>query len=401
MRIAIVLATYPQESETFVQREIAALREAGLSIVVWALRRGRVEATATVEMGAPVVYRPGRLSAQALGSIAWLVIRRPGDMLRLVGCILATAVHSPGWALRLALNTHTVARFARAAARDGIDHVHGYFLNLPAVVAMAVGTTRNLPLTLAGHARDLFVDPGPLDLLLRRARQVRVCSSEAARYLEHSVPEAGRPKVRLIHHGIDVHTWCPPASRREPTVPLLMAIGRFVPKKGFDVLLCATGILRRRGAAAHLALVGDGPLQQTLRRLTADEGLDGDVTFTGWLSQESVRRLLRQATVLAVPSLPACDGDRDGLPNVVLEAAACGALIVASRVPGLCEFIEDGCNGLLCEPGDAVLLAGALERALADGPLRERLGCQARRTVEGRFGMRRCVEQMEAFFAGD
>jgi len=173
----------------------------------------------------------------------------------------------------------------------------------------------------------------------------------------------------------------------------LLAVGRMVPKKGFDVLLAACALLKRR-LAFRCIIVGSGPQYRTLRRHARTLGLDDNVTFLGWQSYSAMPRLYRASDVLVVPSVEGLDGDRDGLPNVVTESLACGTPVVASDFAGLPEAIWHEETGLLVAPGDPLALAAAVERMLRDPELRTHVAEQGRALAEARFDGRSNVRRV-------
>lgn len=394
VHIAYVLATFPEPSETFVVREVEALQRRGFRITVWAIRDSGDAGHAGLEFpeGPRVLYRPSAASRDGIVHLLALAACHPVRFATVLAYACILAVHSPRWAAALLRNLHAVACFARDAQREGVDHIHGYFLNLPAVLAMAVAILARLPFTVAGHARDIFVCPGPVAFLVRHAQGVILCSKAVASELGKHIPKEMRPRLQVIRHGIDTTRWKAPSSNgriHKDDVPTILAIGRLVEKKGFDVLLRSCAVLRDRAIAFRLLIVGDGPQAQRLRRSVVREGLAERVVLTGWMRQVHLRQIMGTATALAVPSVVARDGDQDGIPNVVLEAAACGVPVVASRLPGMTEAVEDGVTGVLVGPGDHQALARGIERILRNQDWRERLAERGRRKVERDFDIRR------------
>jgi colanic acid/amylovoran biosynthesis glycosyltransferase len=168
----------------------------------------------------------------------------------------------------------------------------------------------------------------------------------------------------------------------------------------FWQLVRSCGILCERSVRFRLILLGDGPRRKHLQRLVCEHGLSRYVDFLGWLPEEDVRRYLWEATVAIVPSIVASDGDQDGIPNVVLEACASGTPLIASRLPGVVEVIDDQINGLLVEPGDSDALANAIERILRDESLRHHLSGNARDRIGADFDVRKNVQRVGQLFLG-
>ena len=250
--------------------------------------------------------------------------------------ICRLALSAPPAAVKLFANLHAIAFFARRACADGVQAVHGCFLNLPGLVAMGVSILTDLPLTVAGHGRDAFVDNRAVRSLARRANWVVLCHASAASELAERLDHTMRTKLVVLHHGLDPTEWGNPYGTRadeQSAEPLIFAAGRFVPKKGFDVLLRAIAILRTEGFHLRLVLAGDGPQADALRSVRDTLGLNDRVTCPGWLSEESLRRWLSRSTALVVPCVVDSDGDRDGIPNTVLEAWSLRIPVIASALP--------------------------------------------------------------------
>jgi len=404
MHVAYCLALFPNRSETFLLREIERLRREGLAVSVWALGRAgdaQNQPNATDGVGR-VVYRPSWRSVRAWGALVWICACRPHRLPILLACLIHVA---SGGSLRSTLalvrNLHAVAFFARDGLENGVDVVHGGFMNLPGLLAMAVSIVIDRPLTVAAHARDLFVEGDACCVLVRRARAVVVCHAFARKWLAGHFDVRDRAKLRLIHHGLDpdLYRMGRPADLGRDAQPLLvLAVGRIVEKKGFDVLIESCRRLAARGASFRVRIAGDGPQRDRLTRLARDANVGDRLSFAGWQDEGSLGRLLSRCAVMVVPSVVATDGDRDGIPNVLLEACAAGVPVVATRLEGITEVIEDGVTGLLVRPGDPEDLARALAEVLADDALRHRLATCAQRRVESRFDIRVTVRQWVRLF---
>jgi glycosyltransferase involved in cell wall biosynthesis len=229
------------------------------------------------------------------------------------------------------------------------------------------------------------------------ARGVITCNTESARQLR-----AAGAQPWLVPHGVDVSRFSPGLHSVDPRgVPRVLAVGRLVEKKGFDVLLRAFAGLDR--GRATLRLVGAGPQEAALRALVDAHGLSGEVELAGTRTHRDLPGEYRAADVVVVPSVVDSAGDQDGLPNVLLEAMASGAAVVASDVAAVGDAVAHGVSGLLVPPGDVAALAAAITTVLGDPALRGRLGAAARRTAVDRFDLDRCgaalCRRMEELYA--
>jgi glycosyltransferase involved in cell wall biosynthesis len=267
----------------------------------------------------------------------------------------------------------------------GTGHLHAHFLHTPASVARYAAAMTGLRYSLAGHAKDVWTTPDwELREKLTEARFTVTCTAAGRARLDALAP--GR--VALVYHGLDRTLFAPPpsiGSRRDGSAPAdpvrLLAVGRFQPKKGYATLFAA---IARVPAAVRLTVVGYGPLEDALRAQVAALGVEDRVRWTGPLDQPAVRAQYRAHDLFLVASEVAADGDRDGLPNVVLEALSQGLPVVATRAAAIPEVVLDGLHGRLVAPGDADAFAAAIDTLARDPDARQRMGAAGiQRIAEG------------------
>ena len=357
MKIAFLLDTFPSLTETFIARDIEALRRHGLEIEVFALHCG--------EGAQPLA--PSK-SAALLARGALEKLTSPG--------VRAGYFKDLG-----------AAWWQQLQARGGaprIQHIHAGWASHPAYIAWGAAEKAGLTWSFSGHARDVFVGGGDLQGKLTTARFAAVCTKAAARHLENIAPEH-KSKILYAPHGIEAqHIEFGPWN--VPAVPQILSVGRLVEKKGFGVLFDACAILQAQGFAFTARIIGDGPLCDALIRRRDRLNLHNVVQFSGAMPQSEVLKVMRGASCLAVPAIIAPDGDRDGLPNVILEAAACGLPIVATRAGAIEEFVDET-TGTLCAPGRAEELAASLAAILARRELTEKRRHAARQRVAQDFDL--------------
>jgi glycosyltransferase involved in cell wall biosynthesis len=216
------------------------------------------------------------------------------------------------------------------------------------------------------------------------AAVVLTCTEEARTYLQELV--GGATRIHRVYHGVEVPPSLPQIDRGE--TPVVLVVARLVEKKGVDQLIRAAALLRVRGADFTVRIAGEGPEWARLQRLVHELGVADRVTFLGPLTESEVQVEYRRASVFALPCQLLPNGDRDGLPNVLLEAMSHGLAVVSTTLDGVREAVVDGESGLLVAPRDEAALGDALQRLLADAGLRARLGTKARQTVAERFERR-------------
>lgn len=401
--VAVVVKGYPRLSETFIAHEIRALEQRGLRIHLYSMRLPSDPAIHQVhrEIIAPVTYLPEYLHRQP-----WRVFRA-----------WRTARHLPGYkAARSALfgdlrrdpSRNRLRRFGQAltlAAElpSDVGWLHAHFLHTPASVTSYAAQMRTLPWSASAHAKDVWTT-GEWEKRQKLAdcRWLVTCTRANAGHLAALAPEAER--VELLYHGLDFSRFPPPTKPRpardgsDPDSPVaILSVGRAVAKKGYDVLLEALALLPPE-LHWRLSHIGDGPLLDRLRRHAAHLGISARIDWLGARPQADVLEAYRAADLFVLACRIAKDGDRDGLPNVLMEAQSQGLACVSTCVSGIPELIADGVTGVLVSPGDPAALAPALERLIRFSDLRERLGSAGMRNVYRRFSFDAGIDRLAARF---
>jgi colanic acid/amylovoran biosynthesis glycosyltransferase len=283
----------------------------------------------------------------------------------------------------------------------GITHLHAHFGSVATTVARLAARLAGITYSFTAHAKDIFhesVDPDDLRRKLLDAHHVITVSEFNLRYLRERY---GRPPRTGSTGSTTASAWTPsPDPALEGRDVDVVAVGRLVEKKGFDVLLEACALARDRGPPLSCRIVGSGERHDALRAQLDALGLQDHVTLVGPLPQDQVRAELRRATVMAAPCVHGADGNADGLPTVILEAMALGTPVVATPVTGIPEAVVDGVTGRLVAERDADALATALLELTADPPSAQRLAAAARRHVEQHFASSRQAAQLRALLPG-
>lgn len=393
--IGYLLKRYPRLSETFILNEMRALERLGTQLHVFSLMRPEetLSHPAVLELQAPVTYFPAAWATKipavvkAHATIAWTAPSR--------------YVHAAGlafwWSVRSRRPFAVWKQFLRsgymavACHQQQIQHLHAHFANAPTTVARLVSVMCNIPYSFSTHAKDLYLTPKKV--MRRRigsASFVLTCTRHNLEYLQSFLPQQDWPKIHLVYHGIDLAAFPFPAGTAplipvDLPVPLILSVGRLVPKKGLNDLISACQLLKARGVKFRCAIVGGGPLRAELEDQINKLGLDDTVTLLGAMAHDRLVALYGQASVFALSPQVMEDGDRDGIPNVLAEAMAAGLPVVSTCVSGIPELVEDGRTGLLVGSKDPVALADAVERLLRDPQKGHSLAVAARRKMEDSF----------------
>jgi glycosyltransferase involved in cell wall biosynthesis len=259
-----------------------------------------------------------------------------------------------------------------------------------------------IPFSFTAHAKDIFVsDPDSFPVKLEEARALITCTQYNRDFLSKQYGALCDGKLHCIYHGLDVSQFKFTLRRNvETDEPLILSVARLVEKKGLGDLMAAAAILRRRGRIFQVEIIGSGPQREALQAQAKQLGLADQVRLLGAQAHETVCLAYQRASVFALPCVIASNGDRDGIPNVLLEAMASGVPVVSTPVSGIPELIESGVDGLLVPPNDPAALAEAIDKLLASQELRESLARAARAKIESSFSLDASAERLLALFSG-
>jgi glycosyltransferase involved in cell wall biosynthesis len=353
------------------------------------------------EIAAPVTYLPEYLHHEPLRVLrAWRTARR------LQGYRVARSV----WLrdLRRDPTRSRLRRFGQAMVLATelpaeIGWLHAHFLHTPASVARYAAKMRNLPWSASAHAKDVWTTPDwEKREKLEDCRWLVTCTRLNADHLAALAPEPGC--VELLYHGMDFTRFRRPAERRagrdgrDPDDPaIVLSVGRAVAKKGYAVLLDALAQLPPE-LAWRFVHIGGGPLLDELKRRAQSLAVSDRISWLGARSQQDVVRAYRAADLFVLACRIAEDGDRDGLPNVLMEAQSQGLACISTTVSAIPELIDDSETGLLVAPDDPAALARAIERLIRVPDLRLLLGSAGMRRVRSRFSFERGIDRLARRF---
>lgn len=389
--VGYVLKRYPRFSETFVVNEILAHERAGMKIDIFAL--GSVNEThfqdSIAEVRAPACYIKDK---QWHCEIFWALLQQASH-------------HLPNFAQHLLLaQQHNVHEFAQAiklalvVRERGIQCLHAHFATQATTVTRLAALLSNVSYTFTAHAKDIYypyAESTNMAEKLRDAAQAITVSDYNLAYLRQQYTQDARKTIR-IYNGIDLAKF----PYRQPTAQSrhILAVGRLVAKKGFEVLIDALSLLQSRSIPFHCTIIGYGPLHQALAARIQACGLDSLVTLAGQKPQSGIIAAIQAASMVVAPCVVSEEGDRDGLPTILLEAMALGTPVISTQVAGIPELVSDGVTGLCVAPQDPEALANAMLRLLNDVPLALSLACFAREHIEQHYDIDSNTAQLRAIF---
>jgi glycosyltransferase involved in cell wall biosynthesis len=425
-RVAYLLKGYPRLSELFIASEIHRVEQAGVPLRLYVLKPPDEAPTHPVVGRIRVCpeYLPATTSLSGSFLPVWLVRNVPAfarPLVRVWARQPAGAAAAAGLALAQAWRSRRrrfgaprkqpLKEYLQAAALadrlltvGDVRHLHAHFAHGTTSVAWLASRMTGIPFSFTGHAKDIYAGSlNPAGLLRRKllaARFAVTCTDSNRQHLQALAPEAS---VHRLYHGLNAdlaELLSSPNGAGSPRHALhVLGAGRLVEKKGFDVLLEACALLVSRGVNVTVTLAGEeGDQSHTLRRQVERLGLVARVRLCGPLSQAELLSQLRAASVFCLPCRVLQNGDRDGIPNVLVEAMASGVPVVTTPVSGIPELVSHGVNGLLVPPDDSAQLANALARLHGDADLHERLARTAEATVRERFDGETLARELAALF---
>jgi glycosyltransferase involved in cell wall biosynthesis len=399
--VAFILKGYPRLSETFIAQEIRALEARGLPIRIVSLRHPTDIKRHPVhdEIAAPVLYLPEYLHDEPLrvARAAVRAVLRPGFRRAL----------SVWWRdVRRDPSRNRVRRFGQALVLAaelpaGVAALHAHFLHTPASVARYAALLSGLPWSCSAHAKDIWTIPDwEKREKLADMAWLTTCTAAGADHLRALAPGAA---IDLNYHGLDFSRFPPPPEgtrqaggdgRNRPVT--ILSVGRIVPKKGYDVLLRALAGLDPDLRWRFVHVGGGG--RADLGRLAGALGIAGAIDWRGAQAQADVLQAMREADIFVLASRIGDDGDRDGLPNVLMEAQSQALPCLATDVSGIPELIVDGETGILVPPDDCDALAAALAALIADPARRHALGRAGLARLHARFDMNPLIDRLARRF---
>ncbi|MGO7360896.1 glycosyltransferase [Rhizobium leguminosarum] len=405
-KILVVLKGYPRLSETFIAQELLGLEKAGFDLTLISMRRPTDKKRHPVhdEIRARVVYLPEYLHEEPIRVLKGLIagLSKPGFQ-ALMKRFLAD--------LKRDISRNRFRRLGQALVLgrewpDRGEWLHAHFIHTPASVTEYASILTGTPWTCSAHAKDIWTSPDwELNEKLGSARWTVTCTRTG--YDHMRTLTSRKDAVHLSYHGLDLARFGHFAGERsdrigsDPDDPaFILSVGRAVEKKGYDVLLRALALLP---AELHWRMdhIGGGEELAKLKALAAELGISGRIVWKGAMAQEDVLDHYRRADVFALACRIAANGDRDGLPNVLVEASSQRLVCLSTDVSGVPELLKNGENGLVVPPEEPAKLAEALEAAIRDPALRKRLGDAAERQVREYFDYHSSIRQLTGLFEAE
>ena len=401
-RYALIISQFPETHETFVLREVLELRRRGHDVTIFSLKPCRdaiihPEARPLME---ETFYGAFFWSWRVWKAQAYWLFCHPLWWLSTFFYMAETHRKAPEQFLKLLIAWPKILYFARIMQKRRLTHLHAHWATVPASAAMVIAKLLDISWSVTAHAWDIFVTNPTLVEKLRTAKFVLTCTDYNRKQLVSLLPEAS-PRILRAYHGVDVDRFKqPPAPSPQPRavgdLPLILSVGRLTETKGFPYLLQACRQLKEKGRRFRCVIVGEGPDRQALEGQIKSLGIENYVRLAGALTRSDVQALYREAQLFVLPSIVARNGDRDGIPNVVLEVMAAGLPVVSTEISGIPEAIQHGKTGCLVPERDADALAHATEELLQNPERCRQLGAAGQAYVSAAFGNAQHMDALDA-----
>jgi glycosyltransferase involved in cell wall biosynthesis len=391
-RFAYLFERFPSFGQTFCYREVAELDREDVAPPIFSIRKPKNEPpqdwdTHIVER---VHYLPGE--KELLDDV-----RRAAKKQKLGTDVLAALDE---WGRRTDfLRLYQAVYVGLRLGEMGVGHVHAHFAGMAARTAFWINKFFSITFSFTAHANDIFVPTHfevGLDKLVDTARTIITETDYAAQFLRERFPDrAGR--VHRIYNGLDLSEFGRADFSSVP--PLIISVGRLIPKKGFSDLIRACALLAEHGKSFRCEIIGEGPLENDLRNEIAQHGLQRYVILAGTKPQSQLRRRLAAANVFVLPSVIDPEGGMDNLPTVIMEAMATGLPVVSTNIGGIPEMVIENETGFLVQPGDAGAMADAINKIIGDTSVARRLGQSGYERARTLFAIDKSVRDLCALLS--
>jgi colanic acid/amylovoran biosynthesis glycosyltransferase len=401
LKLAYLLSRFPYLTETFILREMLELRRRGMDVHVFSMLPPLPTPVhqEVAEMMPYVHYSPFVLSGKLVLAHLYFLLCSPLAYMRAFLKAVWQSYREPLVLLRVLITFPKSVYFAKQMQDLGIDHIHAHFTWINGIAARVAYDLTGITFSLHPHAFDLFTrDQVDVRRQLELANGVVTVSEYHRHYIADLCPRWPPQDIKVVHYGLDPAEFVPAHVPAEDGAVRIISVGSLYEKKGHEYLIDACARLKEKGYAFRCSIVGGGPLYDALQARINEHGLQDHVSLLGAKTQADVKNLYRQSDLFVLACVVAQSGDRDGMPNVLLEAMSMQLPAVTTPVTGIPELVCDGETGLLVPERDAHALACAIERLINDQTLRCKLGQQGQQAILSGFDIHHTIAQLEAAF---
>ena len=423
-KIAYIMKGFPRLSETFISNEILLLEQQGMKLHVFAIKslsEGKIHSVVN-QIRTPVTYLPEDDSTADVDIWKWIKIHLPkffGDhcfiffkrpfayLTALLQMFCFSLKYRDGFFTKLKrvyfkdfIRAGYIASFILRC--PGFSHLHAHFCHGSTTMTMFVSRLTGIPFSFTAHAKDIYLpklNPGNLlSLKIKRAQFVATCTDANRVHLQKICPTATH--IQTIYHGLNISLFKANGSLTQPkNPPIILAVGRSVAKKGFPYLVQACQILKDKGYEFQCQIIGEeGEQTPLIKQLIRVSALEDVVILKSWVSQEELRQIYSDAACFVLPCQIVENGDRDGIPNVLVEAMAMEIPVISTAISGIPELIENEVDGLLVSEKNVGALAEAIEKIITNPELKSKLAKNGREKVCRLFDSKVTTMALKALF---
>jgi len=398
--IAYILARFPNLTETFILNEIIALRTRGLNVGILSIENSNDNRQQITHNLIPLCYYDKHFSLNKFVAHIYMASTLRYKYFMVLFQLLMKANTIVGYLD--AIKKFSISVFFLYQLRKyKVDIIHAHFLDLPTTVALTMSKLSKLPYSCSAHAHDIYT--GKIEDISEKiaaCKFIVTCTAANKQYLSNVCQRTDQYKIVHIYHGIEGSKWDFLPFDNEFTKPVrILSVGRLVEKKGFRVLLQAISLLTKRGVEVECSIIGDGPLLNQLKSIAAELNIEKIITFYGSLSHNDVKTFYKSCDFFVLASEISGNGDRDGLPNVLLEALAQGIPVVTTRVSAIPELVVHNYSGILVDAGDSLDIANQIIKLISDRNLRHYLSRNGRDLIEKKFDLNNSIVDLEYLFS--
>lgn len=399
-KLGIVCSQFPEQHETFVIQELGALHQAGLNMRIYSLKHCHddiihPESLPLIDITTYLAWNDLVLLPKSLIGL----IKRPIKALKALGWVLKNECWSMMSLAKGLVIWYQSLAIADQMRKDQVTHIHAHWATMPTSCAVILQILLDLPFSFTAHAWDIFVKNGSLHEKVKRSEMIITCTDYNRIHLQTVCPQ-NADKIFLNYHGVNTDKF--DASERccSKDKPLFLSVGRHVEQKGYPDMIQAYALLKQAGIDFEAVIVGKGPLLEEHTALIEKNNLNGCVALKGNMPQTELKELYRRANAFVLPCVIASNQDRDGIPNVILEAIAMGLPVVSTTVSGVPEAVISEETGKLVSPHAPEELFKALKELIENIDKQQTMGQKARHLAEEKFAakdhMKALVEKMQS-----
>ena len=399
-KIAYIISSFPVLTETFITREIEELRKRGITVEVFSLKapnKNDIVYSNSEVLIETTHYFPFFFSLKLWNDFFFWVKRKPKQCIKIITILLRMYINHPVLLIKSLAVIPKAFAISVIVKKLNINKIHAHWASIPTTVAWVVSTLNEIDFTFTAHAWDIFKSDKMLQEKITDARKVITCTNFNKDYLLRRFPSVDPNKIVVVYHGLDLIHFSLKKNIKSSKFTIL-CIGRLVEKKGFHILLRACSLLRGRAIPFLCQIIYvHGDYEKNIFHLYETLQLQDCVELVPEMPQEKLIYFYKNADCFVLPCVITESGDRDGIPNVILESLAMELPVVSTSVSGIPEVIKHGETGLLVKPENAEELAHAIERLYSDSKLRKKLGTAGRNLMIKHFDISSTIDQLSEY----